>query len=55
MQVFCFSSSINGILKLMLRKKFPYLELFWSKCGKIRTRITLNTDTLRSAIYYMVK
>ena len=45
-----------------LRKRCPYLELFWSafsrirteygvslqiqsKCGKIRTGITLNTDT----------
>ena len=28
-----------------LRKKFPYSELFWSKCGKIRTSITPNMDT----------
>ena len=28
-----------------LREKCPYSELFWSKCGKIRTRITPNTDT----------
>ena len=30
---------------LPLRKKCPYSELFWSECGKIRTRITPNTDT----------
>ena len=28
-----------------LRKKCPYSELFWSERGKIRTRITPNTDT----------
>ena len=31
-----------------LRKKFPYSELFWSECGKIRTRITPNTDTFHA-------
>ena len=31
-----------------LRKKWPYLELFWSKFGKIRTRITPNTDTFHA-------
>ena len=42
-------------LSLTLPKKCPYSELFWSvysaslpiksKCGKIRTKITLNTNT----------
>ena len=27
-----------------LRKKCLYSELFWSECGKIRTRITPNTE-----------
>ena len=51
------SSKYNG---LSLRNKCPYSELFWStfsrirteygeilriSCGKMRTRITLNTDT----------
>ena len=33
-----------------LRKKRSYLELFWSQseCGKIRTRITPNTDTFHA-------
>ena len=30
---------------LTLREKCPYSELFWSECGKMRTRITPNTDT----------
>ena len=31
-----------------MRKMYPYSELFWpafSECGKMRTRITPNTDT----------
>ena len=28
-----------------LRQKCAYSEFFWSKCGKIRTRKTTNTDT----------
>ena len=33
-----------------LRKKCPYSELFWSECGKMQTRITLNTDTFQAVI-----
>ena len=33
-----------------LPKKCPYLELFWSECGKIRTGITQNKYT-----FYAVK
>ena len=32
-----------------LRKKC-YSELFWSECGKMRTRITLKADTLSAVI-----
>ena len=28
-----------------LSRKFSYSDLFWSECGKIRTRITPNKDT----------
>ena len=28
-----------------LREKCPYSELFWSECGKMRTRITRKTDS----------
>ena len=31
-----------------VRKKCLYSELFWSKCGKIRTRIAPNTDTFHA-------
>ena len=35
-----------------LRKKFPYLELFWpvfsENAGQIRTRITSNTNTFQA-------
>ena len=31
-----------------LRKKYPYSWLFWSKCGKIWTRIIPNTDTFHA-------
>ena len=33
------------------RKKYPYWELFWSKCGNIRTRITPNTDTFHAMLW----
>ena len=33
-----------------LRKKCPHSELFWSECGKMRTRITPNIDTYH-AVY----
>ena len=38
---------INDFMK-NLRKKRPYPELFWSESGKIRTRITPNTDTFHA-------
>ena len=41
----CQIKSIDQSLRLPLRERSPYLELFWSKCGKIQTRITTNTDT----------
>ena len=31
-----------------LRKKCPHSELFWSECGKMRTRITPNMDTFHA-------
>ena len=31
-----------------LRKKCPHSELFWSECGKMRTRITLYTNTFHA-------
>ena len=31
-----------------LPKKCPYSELFWSEWGKMRTRITPNTDTFHA-------
>ena len=34
--------------KLSLRKKSPYLQFFWSDCGKMRTRKTPNTDTFHA-------
>ena len=47
-------------LKMPLRKKCPYSQLFWSvfsvslriqsKCGKMRTRITPNTDTFHAVL-----
>ena len=40
------NKAISRTSILILRKKCLYSELFWSKCGKIRNRITLNTDTL---------
>ena len=30
------------------REKCPYSEFFWSKCGKVRTRKTPNTDTFHA-------
>ena len=36
----------RSIFYWTVQKKWQYLKLFWSKCGKIRTRITPNTDTL---------
>ena len=61
-------------LKIPLRKKCPYLELFWSyfpafglnteiygvslriqsKCGKMRTRITPNTETYYTVKFYLI-
>ena len=51
-----------------LRKKYPYLELFWSafsrirteygeilECGKMRTRITPNTDTFHAVFGILSK
>ena len=35
-----------------LRKKCPHSELFWSECGKMRTRITLYTNTFH-AVYIL--
>ena len=32
------------------RKKCPFSELFWFKCGKMRTRITPNTDTFHAVV-----
>ena len=32
------------------RKKCPFSELFWSKCGKMRTRITPNIDTFHAVV-----
>ena len=40
--------SISRYTKISLRKKCPYSELFWSECGKMRTRITPNTDTFHA-------
>ena len=31
-----------------LRKKCPYLEFFWSECGKIRTRKTPETESFHA-------
>ena len=44
------SSFITGnfIATTTLRKKCPYSVLFWSKCGKMRTKITRNTDTFHA-------
>ena len=40
----CFDSCTS------LRKPCPYSELFWSKCGEMRTRITPNTNTFYSVL-----
>ena len=49
---YCFNNVMNS-----LRKKCPYLELFWffssrirTEYGEIRTRITPNTDTFHAVI-----
>ena len=36
---------VKSSIQSRLREKCQYLELFWSKSRKIRTRITPNTDT----------
>ena len=44
----CRMEAKKKILKFQtqsLRKKCRYSKLFWSECGKIRTRITPNMDT----------
>ena len=42
------ASRIDFYESLSLRKKYLYLELFWSKCGKMQNRITLNTGTFHA-------
>ena len=37
-------------LESTLRKKCPYSELLWSEYGKIRIRITPNTDTFHAVL-----
>ena len=45
-QRFCKKSlCIPVLILLALHEKLPYLELFWSECGKMQTRITPNTNT----------
>ena len=47
------SYTLNDVLQAVLesddehalREKCPYLEIFWSECGKIRTTINPNTGT----------
>ena len=41
-------------MRVLLRKKCPYSELFWSKCGKMRSRITSNTDTFHAVFQLIV-
>ena len=38
-----------------LRKKCSYLDLFWSECGKIRTRITPDKDTFYAVLLTELK
>ena len=33
---------------LLKNKKCPYSDLFWSECGKMWTRITLNTNNFQA-------
>ena len=54
-------NSHEQILRLSLRKKYLYLELFWSayssirtEYGKMRTRITPNTDTFRGVYSFIL-
>ena len=42
------SDKCDFIHRQSLRKKCLYSELFWSECGKIQTRITLNIDTFHT-------
>ena len=35
---------INCLKSLTLRKTFPYLELFWSKCGKCGKNVDQNNS-----------
>ena len=39
------SSFLKLSVKITLREKCQYLELFWSVFSRIRTRVTPNTDT----------
>ena len=47
-----YSTSVPKLLYLTLRKKCPYSELFWSECGKIRTRITPNKGTFYAVLFF---
>ena len=44
------SNLLNDVLHFELGKKCRYSELFWSECGEMRTRITLNADTFRAVL-----
>ena len=57
-------TSINfPIRTFTLRKKFPYLELFWSEvslriqseCGKMQTRITPKLDTFHAVLMTLLR
>ena len=48
--VWLFCNLGKNVSSETLREKCPYSELFWSECGKKRTRKTTNTDT-----FYAVK
>ena len=55
-------------MSISLRKECPYLELLWSafsrirteygeiqsECGKMRTRVTPNTDTFHEVYYAII-
>ena len=59
---------LNNPIHLHLRERYPYSELFWSafsrirteyciqsECGKMRTRITANTDTFHADVIHFRK
>ena len=43
-------SDIDVCQNHTLRENCPYSEFYWSECGKIRTRKTLNTQTFHAVL-----